>query len=49
MNMSKNAYVKEVKRSVKSDGKVIGWNIVRVYYDPQDNKVGEKVIMYIPK
>lgn len=48
-NKTKHMYAKEVKRAVKKDGKTIGWNIVRISYDKNNNKVGERIITYISK
>lgn len=46
---NKVSYTKEVKRAIKSDGKVIGWNIVHISYDKNDVKVGERIVHFVPK
>jgi len=48
--MKKNSlYAKEITRPVKKNGKVVGWNIVRLTYDKDDRLVGEQMIGFIEK
>lgn len=42
-------YVKEVNKPIKENGKVIGHNVVRIYYDNNNKPISEKVVIYVPK
>lgn len=45
----KYSYVKEINRPVKEKGKVIGHNVVRVFYNNDDKPIDEKIMTYVPK
>jgi len=45
----KISYVKEEKKPVKENGKIVGHNIVHVAYDKNDKVISEKIIIYIKK
>jgi len=42
-------YVKEVNKPIKENGKIIGHNVVRIFYDKNDKAIDEKILIYIPK
>lgn len=42
-------YSKEVKKAVKKNNVIIGYNIVRQHYDNNDKKVREEVITFVKK
>jgi hypothetical protein len=42
-------YAKDINKPIKDKGKVIGHNVVRIYYDNNDKPIGEKIIIYVPK
>ena len=46
---TRKIYSKEITRAVKENGKVIGWNVVRLLYDQNDKNVGEQIIAFINK